>query len=78
MCVCVLQEKQAAEAGQQAPGGAAAAGAAGAEGEARLQEQLQELTAKIAELDDGEGLCGAACLLVGSRVGSHQAECILW
>lgn len=61
VCYCVLQEKQAAEAGQQAPGGPAAA-AAGAEDEARLQEQLQDLTAKIAELDDGEGQ--AACFLM--------------
>lgn len=52
VCMCiwdsVLQEKQAA---QQAPVGSAA----DAEDEARLQEQLQELTAKIAELDEGEG-----------------------
>jgi hypothetical protein len=64
MRACVLQEKQAAEAGPQAGNGPSGA-AAGAEEEARLQEQLQELTAKIAELDDGEGavLGQAACLL---------------
>jgi hypothetical protein len=49
--VCgVLQEKQAAEAAQQA-GPSAAFDAAD---EARLQEQLQELSSKIAQLDEGE------------------------
>lgn len=45
-----LQEKQAAEAGQQAGPNTAFDAA----DEARLQEQLQELSSKIAQLDEGE------------------------
>jgi hypothetical protein len=45
----MLQEKQAAEAAHQGLANAALA----SDDEARLQEQLQDLSAKIAELDEG-------------------------
>ena len=47
----VLQEKQAAEVSQQ--GATDSPGIAAADEETRLQQQLQELTAKIADLDEG-------------------------
>lgn len=46
-----LQEKQAAEVSQQAASDSS--GLAAADEEAQLQQQLQELTAKIADLDEG-------------------------
>ena len=52
MLLLLVQEKQAAEASEAPPSG----GVLAADDEAKLQQQLQELTAKIAELDEGQGL----------------------
>jgi hypothetical protein len=52
MLVLALQEKQAAEVSQQTASDSS--GLAAADEEAQLQQQLQELSAKIADLDEGE------------------------
>lgn len=68
-CVHQLQEKQAAEVSQQQ--GGPNSSALTADDEARLQEQLQELTAKIADLDEGRD-AGASQIRHSSKAATAQ------